>query len=379
MIIELDQYKYELGQKEQALRDLGASLDLDNKKKRIAELDRMMEEPDFWTDPEKANQYYTEDRRLKDEVKSYEELAQSYDDIGALIEMAEEEEDQDSVAEVKEMLDDFIERLDQMSTKLLLSGEYDSMNAILRLNAGAGGTESNDWAGMLYRMYTRWAERHGFTLKVLDYLEGDEAGIKSVTIEIDGEYAYGYLRSEAGVHRLVRISPFNAQAKRQTSFVSCDIMPDIETEIDIEVRPEDIKMEVYRASGAGGQHINKTSSAVRLIHIPTGIVVACQEERSQLQNRNKAMQMLKARLYLKEKEEQEAMLAGIRGEVKDNGWGSQIRSYVLQPYRMVKDLRSGEQTSNTDAVLDGDIDRFITAYLKWMQLGCPDRRVQGED
>ncbi|MEE1378789.1 MAG: peptide chain release factor 2 [Oribacterium sp.] len=378
-MIELDQYKYELGQKEQALRDLGASLDLDNKKKRIAELDRMMEEPDFWTDPEKANQYSTEDRRLKDDVKSYEELAQSYDDIGALIEMAEEEEDQDSVAEVKEMLDDFIERLDQMSTKLLLSGEYDSMNAILRLNAGAGGTESNDWAGMLYRMYTRWAERHGFTLKVLDYLEGDEAGIKSVTIEIDGEYAYGYLRSEAGVHRLVRISPFNAQAKRQTSFVSCDIMPDIETEIDIEVRPEDIKMEVFRASGAGGQHINKTSSAVRLIHIPTGIVVACQEERSQLQNRNKAMQMLKARLYLKEKAEQEAMLAGIRGEVKDNGWGSQIRSYVLQPYRMVKDLRSGEQTSNTDAVLDGDIDRFITAYLKWMQLGCPDRRVQGED
>lgn len=379
MIIELDQYKYELGQKEQALRDLGASLDLDNKKKRIAELDRMMEEPDFWTDPEKANQYSTEDRRLKDEVKSYEELAQSYEDIGALIEMAEEEEDQDSVAEVKEMLDDFIERLDQMSTKLLLSGEYDNMNAILRLNAGAGGTESNDWAGMLYRMYTRWAERHGFTLKVLDYLEGDEAGIKSVTIEIDGEYAYGYLRSEAGVHRLVRISPFNAQAKRQTSFVSCDVMPDIETEIDIEIRPEDIKMEVYRASGAGGQHINKTSSAVRLIHIPTGIVVACQEERSQLQNRNKAMQMLKARLYLKEKEEQEAMLAGIRGEVKDNGWGSQIRSYVLQPYRMVKDLRSGEQSSNTDAVLDGDIDRFITAYLKWMQLGCPDRRVQGDD
>ncbi|MDO5833743.1 MAG: peptide chain release factor 2 [Lachnospiraceae bacterium] len=378
-MIELDQYKYELGQKEQSLRDLGASLDLDNKKKRIAELDRMMEEPDFWTDPEKANQYSTEDRRLKDEVKSYEELAQSYDDIGALIEMAEEEEDQDSVAEVKEMLDDFIERLDQMSTKLLLSGEYDSMNAILRLNAGAGGTESNDWAGMLYRMYTRWAERHGFTLKVLDYLEGDEAGIKSVTIEIDGEYAYGYLRSEAGVHRLVRISPFNAQAKRQTSFVSCDVMPDIETEIDIEVRPEDIKMEVFRASGAGGQHINKTSSAVRLIHIPTGIVVACQEERSQLQNRNKAMQMLKARLYLKEKEEQEAMLAGIRGEVKDNGWGSQIRSYVLQPYRMVKDLRSGEQSSNTDAVLDGDIDRFITAYLKWMQLGCPDRRIQGDD
>ncbi|SEA08383.1 bacterial peptide chain release factor 2 (bRF-2) [Oribacterium sp. KHPX15] len=379
MIVELEQYKFELNGKEQSLKDLGASLDLDNKQKRIVELDRMMEEPDFWANPETANQYSTEARRLKDDVKAYEDLTQAYEDIGALIEMAEEEDDQESVAEVKEMLDEFTEKLDAMSTRLLLSGEYDTMNAILRLNAGAGGTESNDWAGMLYRMYTRWAERHGFTYKILDYLEGDEAGIKSATIEIDGQYAYGYLRSEAGIHRLVRISPFNAQGKRQTSFVSCDIMPDIETDIDIEVRPEDIKMEVFRSSGAGGQHINKTSSAVRLIHIPTGIVVACQEERSQVQNRAKAMQMLKARLYLKEKAEQEEMIAGIRGEVKDNGWGSQIRSYVLQPYRMVKDLRSGEQSSNTDAVLDGDIDRFITAYLKWMQLGCPDRRIQGDD
>lgn len=379
MIVELEQYKTELGTKEQALKDLGASLDIENKKKRIAELDRMMEEPDFWADPEKANQLSTEDKHLKDDLKTYTDLQQSYEDIGALIDMAEEEDDQGSVSEVREMLDEFEEKLDEMSTRLLLSGEYDDMNAILRLNAGAGGTESNDWAGMLYRMYTRWAERHGFTVKLLDYLEGDEAGIKSVTMEIDGDYAYGYLRSEAGIHRLVRISPFNAQGKRQTSFVSCDVMPDIETDIDIEIRPEDIKMEVYRSSGAGGQHINKTSSAVRLIHIPTGIVVACQEERLQLQNRNKAMQMLKARLYLKEKAEQEAMLAGIRGEVKDNGWGSQIRSYVLQPYRMVKDLRSGEETGNTDAVLDGDIDRFITAYLKWMQLGCPDRKVQGGD
>lgn len=379
MILELEQYKVELNSKEQALKDLGASLDLENKKKRIVELDRMMEEPNFWTDPESANKYSTEASHLKEDVKAYEELVQAYDDIGALIEMAEEEEDMDSVTEAKEMLDEFTEKLDTMSTKLLLSGEYDNMNAILRLNAGAGGTEANDWAGMLYRMYTRWAERHGFTCKILDYLEGDEAGIKSVTIEIDGQYAYGYLRSEAGIHRLVRISPFNAQGKRQTSFVSCDVMPDIETEIDIEVRPEDITMEVFRSSGAGGQHINKTSSAVRLIHNPTGIVVACQEERSQVQNRAKAMQMLKARLYLKEKAEQDEKIAGIRGEVKDNGWGSQIRSYVLQPYRMVKDLRSGEQSSNTDAVLDGDIDRFITAYLKWMQLGCPDRRVQGDD
>ena len=375
-MIEFEQYKYELGTKKEPLDQLGQSLDLENKKKRIGELDRMMEEPDFWNDPEKANQYSTEDRRLKADVDDYSRLCQEYEDIEALIEMGDEENDAETAGEVREMIDAFSAKLDGMSTRLLLSGEYDTMNAIVRLNAGAGGTESNDWASMLYRMYTRWAERKGYTIKVLDYLEGDEAGIKSVTIEIDGEYAYGYLRSEAGIHRLVRISPFNAQGKRQTSFVSCDVMPDIETDIDIDIRPEDIKMEVYRSSGAGGQHINKTSSAVRLIHIPTGLVAACQEERSQLQNRNKAMQMLKAKLYLREKAEQEQMLAGIRGEVKDNGFGSQIRSYVLQPYRMVKDLRTGEETSNTDAVLDGDIDRFIISYLKWMKLGCPDRRVQ---
>ncbi len=376
-MIEFDQFKYELGQKKEPLQQLGQSLDLANKQRRITELDRMMEEPDFWTDAEKANRLSAEAKHLKDELEGYQKLQQSYEDIEALIQMGREENDDSLVPEVREELRQFSEKLDQMSTTLLLSGEYDKMNAILRLNAGAGGTESNDWAGMLYRMYTRWAERHGFTLKLLDYLEGDEAGIKSVTVEIDGDYAYGYLRSESGIHRLVRISPFNAQGKRQTSFVSCDVMPDIETDIDIEIREEDIKMEVFRASGAGGQHINKTSSAVRLIHIPTGFVAACQEERSQLQNRAKAMQMLKAKLYMKEKEEQEAKIAGIRGEVKDNGWGSQIRSYVLQPYRMVKDLRSGEETGNTDAVLDGDIDRFITGYLKWMQLGCPDRKVQG--
>ncbi|WP_456089029.1 peptide chain release factor 2 [Oribacterium parvum] len=378
-MIEFDQFKTELNTKTEPLKALEQALDLENKQKRIVELDRMMEEPDFWSDAEKANRLSTEVRHLKDEAESFYQLKTSYEDIDALIQMGREEGDESVIPEIREMLRQFSEDLENMNTTLLLSGEYDSMNVILRLNAGAGGTEANDWAGILYRMYTRWAERHGFSVKILDYLDGDEAGIKSVTMEVVGQYAYGYLRSEAGIHRLVRISPFNAQGKRQTSFVSCDVMPDIETEIDIEVREEDIKMEVFRASGAGGQHINKTSSAVRLIHIPTGIVVACQEERSQLQNKNKAMQMLKTKLYLKEKEEQEAKLAGIRGEVKDNGWGSQIRSYVLQPYRMVKDLRTGEETGNTDAVLDGDIDRFITAYLKWMQLGCPDRKVAGND
>ena len=378
-MIEFEQFKSELNTKEEPLKQLEQALDLENKKKRILELDRMMEEPDFWSDAEQANRLSTEDRHLKDEVEGFHRLQQSYEDIDALIQMGREEEDASVIPEIKTLLEEFSAELDNMNTTLLLSGEYDSMNVILRLNAGAGGTEANDWAGMLYRMYTRWAERHGFSVKILDYLDGDEAGIKSVTMEVVGEYAYGYLRSEAGIHRLVRISPFNAQGKRQTSFVSCDVMPDIETDIDIEVRDEDVKMEVFRASGAGGQHINKTSSAVRLIHIPTGIVVACQEERSQLQNKNKAMQMLKTKLYLREKEEQEARLAGIRGEVKENGWGSQIRSYVLQPYRMVKDLRTGEESGNTDAVLDGDIDRFITAYLKWMQLGCPDRKVSGNE
>ena len=250
---------------------------------------------------------------------------------------------------------------------------------ILRLNAGAGGTESCDWCSMLYRMYCRWAEKKGFKLEVLDYLDGDEAGIKSVTIQISGDNAYGYLRSEHGVHRLVRISPFNAAGKRQTSFVSCDVMPDIKEDIDIEINPDDIRIDTYRSSGAGGQHINKTSSAIRITHYPTGIVVTCQNERSQFQNKDKAMQMLKAKLYMLRQEEQAAKAAGIRGDVKDNGWGSQIRSYVLQPYTMVKDLRTGEETGNVDAVLDGGLDPFISAYLRWMSLGCPDRNSRTED
>ena len=327
-----------------------------------------MEELNFWDNPEEAQKQTIELGNLKDDLEKYKKLETDKEDIETMIEMGEEEDDESVVPEIREMLDEFIETLDNMRIKTLLSGEYDSNNAILRLNAGAGGTEAMDWCSMLYRMYCRWAERKGFRIEELDYLEGDEAGIKSVTFQVDGENAYGLLKSEKGVHRLVRISPFNANGKRQTSFVSCDVMPDIEQDIDIEVKDEDIRVDTYRSSGAGGQHINKTSSAIRITHLPTGIVVTCQNERSQHMNKDKAMQMLKAKLYLLEQEKQEEKLSGIRGEVTDIAWGHQIRSYVLQPYTMVKDLRTNYERPQADAVLDGDLDPFINAYLKWMAL-----------
>ena len=327
-----------------------------------------MEEPNFWDDPEEAQKQTRELGNLKDDRDTYKKLVSSKEDIETLIEMGEEEDDESVVPEVREMLDEFKEKLENIRIKTLLSEEYDSCNAIVRLNAGAGGTEAMDWCGMLYRMYTRWAERHHFSIEELDYQEGDEAGIKSVMFQVNGENAYGYLKSEAGVHRLVRISPFNAQAKRQTSFVSCDVMPDLDKDIDIEVRDEDIRVDTYRSSGAGGQHINKTSSAIRITHLPTGIVVTCQNERSQHMNKDKAMQVLKSKLYMLEQEKQAEKEAGIRGEVTDIAWGHQIRSYVLQPYTMVKDLRTGEERAQASAVLDGDIDPFINAYLKWSAL-----------
>ena len=338
-----------------------------------------MEEPGFWDDPEKSTRMVREAKHLKDEVDTYKSLEQAYEDIQVMIQMGYEENDASLIPEIQQMLDDFAKTLEEMRLKLLLSGEYDSNNAIMRLNAGAGGTESCDWCSMLYRMYCRWAERKGFKYEVLDYLDGEEAGIKSVTIQINGENAYGYLRSEHGVHRLVRISPFNAAGKRQTSFVSCDVRPDLEDDIDIEISPDDIRIDTYRSSGAGGQHINKTSSAIRITHFPTGIVVTCQNERSQFQNKDKAMQMLKAKLYMLKQQEQAAKAAGIRGDVKEIGWGNQIRSYVLQPYTMVKDHRTGEETGNVDAVLDGGIDQFISAYLRWMSLGCPDKNAGADD
>ena len=338
-----------------------------------------MEEPDFWDNPEQSQESMKLLKSLKDDIETYQRLEEQYEEIEMLIEMGYEENDSSLIPEIEEMLEQFKETLENMRMKLLLSGEYDSNNAILRLNAGAGGTESCDWCSILYRMYCRWAESKGFKAHVLDFLDGEEAGIKSVTVQIDGENAYGYLRSEHGVHRLVRISPFNSAGKRQTSFVSCDVMPNIEEDIDIEVNPDDIRVDTYRSSGAGGQHINKTSSAIRITHFPTGIVVTCQNERSQFQNKEEAMQMLKAKLLMVKQEEQAAKAAGIRGDVKDIGWGSQIRSYVLQPYTMVKDHRTGEESGNVDAVLDGAIDNFISAYLRWMSLGCPDKNVREDE
>lgn len=301
---------------------------------------------------------------MKDIIEKADGLTTQYEDIGLLIEMAYEEDDASMIPEVEEELQTFEEVFEDMRIQTLLSGEYDKDNAIVTLHAGAGGTESCDWASMLYRMYTRWAEQKGFSVEVLDFLDGDVAGIKAVTFQVNGENAYGYLKSEKGVHRLVRISPFNAAGKRQTSFASCDVVPDIEDDIDIEINEDDLRIDTYRASGAGGQHINKTSSAVRITHLPTGIVVQCQNERSQHSNKDKAMQMLKAKLYLLKEQEQADKVSDIRGEIKEIGFGNQIRSYVMQPYTLVKDHRTNAEIGNVASVLDGNIDLFINAYLK---------------
>ena len=330
-----------------------------------------MEAPDFWDDIEGSQKKMKELKSLKDDAEVYAQLEEKYEEIETLIEMGEEENDPDLVTETDEAMTEFEQTFEKIRIKTLLSEEYDKDNAILSLHAGAGGTESCDWCEMLYRMYTRWASDKGFSVEVLDSLDGNEAGIKSITFQVNGENAYGYLKSEKGVHRLVRISPFNAAGKRQTSFVSCDVMPDIEEDLDIEVKDEDIRIDTYRSSGAGGQHINKTSSAIRITHYPTGIVVTCQNERSQHMNKDKAMQMLKAKLYLLKQQENAQKAADIRGEVTEIGWGNQIRSYVMQPYTMVKDHRTGVETGNVDSVLDGKIDVFMNGYLKWLSLGCP--------
>ena len=365
-MVELDAIKTQLQTFEVPMKEMKASLQLEDKAKRVEELEREMEAPGFWDDTDRSQIYMKELKNLKDSIETFSTLEGQVEDIKTLLEMGYEENDSSLVGEIQEEFKTFSEAFETMRITTLLSGEYDKNNAILKLNAGAGGTESCDWANMLYRMYTRWADAKGFSVDVLDMLDGEEAGIKSVTFQINGENAFGYLKSEKGVHRLVRISPFNAQGKRQTSFVSLDVMPEIEEDLDIDIDEGDLRIDTYRSSGAGGQHINKTSSAIRITHIPTGVVVQCQNERSQHMNKDKAMQMLKAKLYMIKKEANAEKLSDIRGEVKDIGWGNQIRSYVLQPYTMVKDHRTDAEVGQADSVLNGNIDPFINAYLRWI-------------
>ena len=368
-MIELDEAKLKLQGYKGMLAEVGASLDLDNKDRKIEELSGLLESPGFWDNAERATKATRELNELKQSVEGYRKLERQYDDILTLIEMGYEENDPEMVPEILEELEDFTTTLDDLRLETLLSGPYDKENAIITLHAGAGGTESCDWASMLYRMYLKYAQKKGYTVETLDYLDGDEAGIKAVTFQVSGTNAYGHLKSEHGVHRLVRLSPFNANNKRQTSFVSCDVMPDIEDDLDVEINEKDLRIDTYHSSGAGGQHINKTSSAIRITHLPTGIVVQCQNERSQFQNKDKAMQMLKARLYLLKQQEAENKTSDIRGEVRGIDFGSQIRSYVLQPYTMVKDTRTGVEVGNAQSVLDGNLDPFINGYLKWMATG----------
>ena len=370
-MVALDQVKYELNQYQAPLKEVGESLDLEKKAFRVEEIEGIMEEEGFWNDAEKAQNYMKELKNLKDTIAEYNDLKTQYQDLYDLIEMVNEENDESMVPEVQAEFEKFTENFEEVRLSTLLDGEFDKCNAIVTLHAGAGGTEACDWASMLYRMYSMWAQSKGYSLELLDFLEGDEAGYKSVTMQINGINAYGHLKSEHGVHRLVRISPFNAQAKRQTSFVSCDVMPDIEEDLDIDIPDDDIRIDVFRSSGAGGQKVNKTSSAIRITHFPTGIVVSCQNERSQYQNKDKAMQILKSKLLILKQQENLDKTADIRGEVKDNNFGSQIRSYFLQPYKMIKDLRTGVSTANADSVLNGGIDLFINGYLKWLKQGCP--------
>ena len=363
-MLELDQYTTDFRAEEGAFAELRASLESPETEAKIRELEEKMAQPSFWDDSAAASSTVRELTSLKKERDTWKNLESAHDDLEVLLEMAAEEQDESLLPEAKQMLDAYKAEIERVRLKTLLSGEYDKENAIITLHAGAGGTEACDWVSMLYRMYSRYAEQQGFTTEVLDYLDGDEAGLKMITFEVDGEYAYGYLKAEKGIHRLVRISPFNASAKRQTSFASCDVMPEIEDDIDLDISEDDLKIDTYRSSGAGGQHVNKTSSAIRITHIPTGIVVQCQNERSQFNNKEKAMQMLKSRLYLLKQQEQAEKISGIRGEVKDINFGSQIRSYVLQPYTLVKDHRTNEEVGNAQSVLDGYLTPFINAYLR---------------
>ena len=363
-MLELDVLKQNLPDLAEKLRNLADALGLEGMREEIAALEERSAAPGFWDDLDHSQKIMQRTKQLKDKVEAFDKLRASFDDLEILLDMAIEENDESLYPELHESYQKIIGQLDEQTLQTLLTGEYDAANAILAFHAGAGGTEAQDWVSMLYRMYVRWAERHDFRVKTLDYLDGEEAGIKSVTILIEGLNAYGYLRSESGIHRLVRVSPFDASGRRHTSFASVEVMPEIDDSIEVDIRPEDLKVDTYRSGGAGGQHVNKTESAIRITHLPTGVVVACQNARSQHQNREVAMKMLKAKLVEIKEREHLDKISDIKGEHKEIGWGSQIRSYVFMPYTLTKDHRTNFEMGNIDAVMDGDIDGFINAYLK---------------
>ena len=368
-LIEYDEYKQKLRDLEPELTKLSAALDMDGARAEIQNLEDQSAQEGFWNDLERSQRVHQRLKQLQNKVSRQNKLISEWEDLTALCEMGQEEDDAELLAELKTGYEQLQQKVEESRLTTLLSGEYDGYNAIITLHAGAGGTEAQDWASMLYRMYTRWAERHDFKYQTLDYEDGDEAGLKSATIAIEGDNAYGLLKSENGVHRLVRISPFDANSRRQTSFAAVEIMPEIEDDASVEIRPEDIEMQVFRSSGAGGQHINKTSSAVRLIHIPTGVVVSCQTERSQFQNRDNCMKMLRSKLMELKAQQHAEKVSDIKGVQMKIEWGSQIRSYVFMPYTLAKDTRTGYEMGNISAVMDGDIDGFINAYLTALATG----------
>jgi peptide chain release factor 2 len=363
-MLQFEELNLELSSYEDKLKDLAEALGLKAMAEEVKELEEQSAQDGFWDDVQNSQKIVQRTATLKNKIKAYDDLKAVFDDTLTLIDLANEEEDESLFDECRANVDTFISQLDAMTLSTLLTGEYDSNNAILTFHAGAGGTEAQDWAQMLFRMYNRWGERHGFKVSTLDYLDGDEAGLKSAVILIEGENAYGYMKSESGIHRLVRVSPFDASGRRHTSFASLEVMPEIDDTIEVDIAPEDIKMDVYRSSGAGGQKVNKTSSAVRLTHIPTGIVCSCQVERSQHQNREVAMRMLKSKLIEIKEREHLDKISDIKGVQKEIAWGSQIRSYVFMPYTLAKDHRTNFENGNINAVMDGDIDGFINAYLK---------------
>ena len=368
-MLQFEELRLKLLGYEDKLGELKEALGLEDMKAEQVRLEEQTAQEEFWGDLANSQKVLQRIASLKNKIKSYEDLKAAFDDSLMMIELSDEEEDEDMFEECSNSVNAFIEELDKQTLSTLLSGEYDDKNAVLTFHAGAGGTEAQDWAEMLVRMYSHWGEKHGFKVSMVDFLDGDEAGLKSATLIIEGENAYGYMKSEAGVHRLVRVSPFDASGRRHTSFASLEVMPEIDDTIEVDIRPEDIKMEVYRASGAGGQKVNKTSSAVRLIHLPTNIVVSCQVERSQHQNREVAMRMLKSKLIEIKEREHLDKIEDIKGDQKEIGWGSQIRSYVFMPYTLVKDHRTNFEIGNINAVMDGDLDGFINAYVKAQSLG----------